>query len=103
MIFDDNDLPYVHDRRCFLLGSMVWLLGRDLTERILHACSGESCTRVSAANTFVIGLISRLRNAFHSCWTKPSLTCQCQMGDNYDWHVSSFLSVRRQIAIRYGK
>ena len=72
MIFDDNDLPYVHDRRCFLLGSMVWLLGRDLTERILHACSGESCTRVSAANTFVIGLISRLRNAFHSCWSKPS-------------------------------
>ena len=55
------------------------------------------------AYTFIIGLTSRLRNVFHSCWTKPSLTCQCQMGDNYDWHVFSFLNVRHQIAIRYGK
>ena len=42
MIFDDNDLPYVHDRRCFLLGSKVWLLGRDLTERILHVAGSRA-------------------------------------------------------------
>ena len=42
MIFDDNDLPYVHDRRCFLLESMVWLLGRDLTERILHVAGSRA-------------------------------------------------------------
>ena len=45
MIFDDNDLPYVHDRRCFLLGSKVWLLGRDLTERILHV-AGSRATEI---------------------------------------------------------
>lgn len=56
-------------------------------ESLPRVCSrsecGESRNYVSGAYTRIMGLTSRFRNACHSCWTKPSLTCHCQMGDNY--------------------
>lgn len=94
-IFDDNVLIEV---RVACYGEGLGL--GEGSGRVYASSSGDRTHEFLGSIKFILRLTDRFNNTLRHVWTKPSLTCQCQMGDNYNSRVSSFLNVRHQSAIR---
>ena len=88
----DNFLPRARDQRSLL--PPAWedrVLEGDLAWFILDAVAQRGVQRMNfgcptGLNT---GLSNRLGNAFIPYRTQSTLTCRCQMGDNYNKDVCS--------------